>query len=85
MRSGSPQLGRRELLKTGAAALKAYPEINPKYIQWWDDGARKAKGGPVSSQAPKPGGHTYAIDDNGKRRKVLDPNAQLPKGWKWAD
>jgi len=29
--------------------------------------------------------HQYAIDNNGKRRKVLDPNAVLPKGWKWAD
>ena len=31
-------------LRTGASALRAYPEINPKYIQWWDDGARMAKG-----------------------------------------
>jgi hypothetical protein len=29
--------------------------------------------------------HQYAIDENGKKRKVLDPKAQLPKGWKWAD
>ena len=43
-------------LRTGASALRAYPEINPKYIQWWDDGARMAKGGPVSSQAPQSSG-----------------------------
>jgi hypothetical protein len=29
------------------------------------------------------GAHQYAIDQNGKRRKVLDPNAQLPQGWSW--
>jgi hypothetical protein len=33
----------------------------------------------------KGGQHQYAIDENGKRRKVLDPKAQLPQGWKWAD
>lgn len=42
------------------------------------------KGKPVSSKTPSaPGQHTYAIDDKGKRHKVLDPNAQLPKGWSW--
>lgn len=38
------------------------------------------------SKKLNPGGvHQYAIDDSGKRRKVLDPNAKLPQGWKWAE
>ena len=41
---------------------------------------------PQSSQSPQvPGQHQYAIDSDGKRRKVIDPNATLPDGWKWAD
>jgi hypothetical protein len=36
---------------------------------------------PISSKAPQL--HQYAIDSDGKRRKVLDPNAKLPDGWKW--
>lgn len=37
---------------------------------------------PVSKNAPQL--HQYAIDSDGKRRKVLDPNAPLPQGWNWA-
>ena len=41
---------------------------------------------PQSSKSPQvPGQHQYAIDSDGKRRKVIDPNATLPDGWKWAD
>jgi hypothetical protein len=42
---------------------------------------------PKSSNAPEVPGtvHQYAIDENGKRRKVLDPKAALPAGWKWED
>lgn len=41
---------------------------------------------PQSSKSPQfPGQHQYAIDLDGKRRKVIDPNATLPDGWKWAD
>jgi hypothetical protein len=43
---------------------------------------------PSASKGPGPkksAAHTYAIDDQGKRRKVLDSKAQLPQGWKWAD
>jgi hypothetical protein len=44
-------------------------------------------GPPSSSNAPSPPGavHQYAIDDKGKRRKVLDLKAALPAGWSWAD
>lgn len=38
---------------------------------------------PVSKNSPQL--HTYAIDTDGKRRKVLDPSAALPQGWTWAD
>jgi len=65
--------------------------MTPKQYQWflrsakdnYDNALTVAKkyNQPVSSQAPQL--HEYAIDDAGKRRKVLDPNAQLPQGWKW--
>ncbi len=50
-------------------------------------GASTTKVGDIipKTGAAAAGTHTYAIDSNGKRRKVIDPNAQLPQGWKWAD
>jgi hypothetical protein len=73
-------------LNTAVAAMSGYPAINPRYLDWWRQGARTAKGIPQSSQSPQmPGSHQYAIDADGKRRKVLDPKATLPQGWKWAN
>ncbi len=42
-------------LNTAAKALHAYPEINPAYVKWWNDGAQLARQGtgPVSANAPK--------------------------------
>ena len=72
-------------LNTAAAAMTGYPAINPAYLDWFKKGAAAARGGgPVSSKTPSaPGQHTYAIDDKGKRHKVLDPKAALPQGWTW--
>ena len=74
-------------LNTASAAMSGYPAINPAYLEWFKKGAQMARGAsPVSSKTPSaPGQHTYAIDDKGKRHKVLDPNAALPLNWKWAD
>ncbi len=72
-------------LNTATAAMSGYPAINPKYLEWWRNGAQMARGGTSESGTQQPGTHSYAVDADGKRRKVLDPNAQLPKGWKWAD
>lgn len=70
-------------LNTAASAMRGYPAINPAYLAWWDRGASAARGGPTSQNAP--GIHKFAIDDQGRRRPVLDPNAKLPANWKWAD
>lgn len=70
-------------LGTAAASMRGYPAINPKYVDWWDRGVSAAKGGPTSNNAP--GIHKFATDDQGRKRPVLDPNAKLPQGWKWAD
>jgi len=74
-------------LNTASAAMSGYPAINPAYLEWFKKGAQMARGAsPVSSKTPSaPGQHTYAIDDKGKRHKVLDPKAALPLNWKWAD
>lgn len=40
-------------LNTAAAAMSGYPAINSKYIDWWKQGAQKARGAPVSANAPK--------------------------------
>lgn len=69
-------------LKTAVSSMKGYPAINPKYVDWWDRGVTAAKGGPKSANAPEI--HKFAIDDKGRMRPVLDQNAKLPKGWKWA-
>ena len=45
-------------LNTGAAVFHAYPEINPELGSWWKQGARAARGSPVSAQAPKVGSGT---------------------------
>lgn len=74
-------------LNTAASAMSGYPAINPEYLKWFKNGASLAQqSSPRSGKTPNgPSTHSYAIDANGKRRKVLDPNAQLPAGWKWGD
>ena len=72
-------------LTTGRNAMKGYPEISPAYINWWAEAGKRARGQAAPSPTPKnaPQFHQYALDDQGKRRKVLNPNAKLPTGWKW--
>ena len=53
-------------LNTAAAAMSGYPAISPKYIQWWKDSARAAKGNPVSSQAPQVGASKHKPGDKVK-------------------
>ena len=53
-------------LNTAAAAMSGYPAISPKYIQWWKDSARAAKGNPVSSQAPQVGAAKHKPGDKVK-------------------
>ena len=40
-------------LNTAAKAFHAYPELNPAYVKWWSDGAKLARQGPTSANAPK--------------------------------
>ena len=39
-------------LTTGRNAMKGYPEISPKYIDWWAEAGRRARGIPVSAKSP---------------------------------
>ena len=61
-------------LNTAAAAMSGYPAINPKYIDWWKQGARAARGNPVSSNAPKVGSGTIVqkSPSTGKYRYSTD-------------
>ena len=69
-------------LKTNPKALKAALEQARQTMQPWATAGGRL---PAPKAAQGGGAHQYAIDDKGKRHKTLDPKAQLPQGWKWAD
>jgi len=90
-------LGGLEVKLEGNVAKIVKGTMSPQQYQWFlkssKDNFETAKKienertGPPSKNAPKVPGetHEYAIDDKGKRRKVIDPKATLPAGWTWAD